>query len=175
MRTKEKKCKQCGNKFSPRNSFQKTCSVECAIEDGKKESKKVWNKEKKVRLEALMTASEWRNVLQKVFNTYIRERDKGKPCISCDRPVVNGHASHFWSVGSYPNLRFDEMNCHKSCNFCNLHLHGNLIEYALRLPKRIGQEEFDKLNERRNGKLKLTIPEIKELIEVYKQKTKDLK
>jgi hypothetical protein len=52
-------------------------------------------------------------------------------------------------------------------------LHGNIANYALRLPKRIGQYEFDLLNDNRNGApLKLTVDEIKEQIKAYKDKIK---
>jgi hypothetical protein len=41
------------------------------------------------------------------------------------------------------------------------------------LPIVIGDVEFDKLQAKRNEPLKLTILEIKELIELYKQKVKN--
>lgn len=172
-----KKCVICKTPFTPRfSSLQKVCeSPKCMIAFAEKQKKKDWEAEKKQRLEKLMTTSDWRNLLQKTFNTYIRERDKELPCISCGVNVTNGHASHFWSVGSYPNLRFDELNVHKSCEKCNTHLHGNLTEYALRLPIRIGQDKFDELSERRNKELKLSVDEIKDLIKVYREKIKELK
>jgi len=158
--------------------MQPVCeNPECMIEYSKRSRAKDWRVEKKERIEKLMTLSEWLQMLQTVFNTYIRVRDRYKPCVSCDVFIKegNGHASHFYSVGSYPNLRFDERNVHKSCERCNLHLHGNLVEYALRLPNRIGQDQFDALTSERHGKdLKLTIPEAKELIASYKAKIKEL-
>jgi hypothetical protein len=41
------------------------------------------------------------------------------------------------------------------------------------LPFVIGDVAFERLQEKRNDPLKLTIPEIKELIELYKQKVKN--
>src|SRR5690606_10781771 len=115
-------------------------------------------------------------LLQKVFNTYIRQRDKGQLCISCGCKVENGHASHMFSVGGNPNVRFNEDNSHLSCVECNLHKHGNLVEYALRLPERIGKERFEKLvNDSRQTVLKLSIPEIQEKITYYKNQIKLLK
>ena len=84
-------------------------------------------------------------------------------------------AGHFFSVGAYPNIRFNEDNIHGQCVFCNQHQHGATNEYAIRLPYRIGQERYDKLLISRNESNKLTTEEIKEKIKYYKDKTKTLK
>lgn len=173
---KEKPCKECGDMFTPYNSLQVVCSPKCASELAKK---KVWKQEKAKRIDKLRTRTEWLNLLQVVFNTYINARDfgSGKECISCGCTLVKGqvNASHFLPVGSYPNLRFNEDNCHSSCIHCNLFLHGNQFEYSLRLPKRIGEARYYALNELKNEPLKLTESEIKELIATYKDKIKSLK
>ena len=175
MKIKDKKCRECGVKFTPHNSLQIACSYPCAAIISKKKKDQEWQKEKKERKEALLTHSEWLNLLQKVFNAYIRARDKGNPCISCGCAVDNGHASHMFSVGGNPNVRFNEDNVHLACVECNLHKHGNLVEYALRLPERIGQERFEKLvSDSKQTVLKLSIPEIQEKIKHYKELTKSL-
>jgi hypothetical protein len=46
--------------------------------------------------------------LQKIFNEFIRLRDKGKPCISCGQPKDYLQAGHFYSVRMYDGLRFNE-------------------------------------------------------------------
>jgi len=173
---KDKKCKICAEQFIPSRPLQMVCTPACGFIYAKRQQKKNWMREKKVRKEKLMTRSDWMNLLQKVFNTYIRKRDEGKPCISCGTDLTNKkvHASHYFSVGAYPNLRFNEDNVHSSCDYCNLHLHGNHTEYSLRLPERIGKERLDELtNSRNKTALKITIDEIKELIKVYRQKTKE--
>jgi hypothetical protein len=174
----------CGNDFEPMNAYnstikQKQC-LQCLIKNGnekrKKDSKKDWQKEKKELKTKLKTHSEWLKELQTTFNTYIRERDKGKPCISCDRPLTSKYdASHYFSVGAYPNLRFNADNVHAGCVYCNQHLHGNISEYAIRLPYRIGQERYDNLLLARNEPLKLSTEEIKEKIAYYKEKIKFIK
>ncbi|WP_034752986.1 recombination protein NinG [Chryseobacterium daeguense] len=177
---KPKKCAVCGEEFIPFRTTQKVCSTTCAISFGKsniqKQEARAWQKEKKVRKEKLKTHKDWLQDLQKVFNEFIRERDKGLPCISCGCKIEgNGHASHFFSVGSHPNLRFNENNVHVSCVECNLHKHGNLAEYSIRLPKRIGLELYSNLVLHKNLALKLSVPEIKEKIEYYRKKIKELK
>ena len=179
------RCKNCKEVFKPRFFLQKYCleKDECikAFTDEAKTVKerkeaKEWSDEKKERKEALMSHSEWLKLLQVTFNTFIRLRDSGRECVSCGCKVDKGHASHFFATASHPNLRFDEDNVHLSCIEDNLHLHGNLIEYSLRLPKRIGQERYDALLDRsKKTVLKLSVPEIKEKINYYKQKIKELK
>lgn len=143
----------------------------------KKENAKAWQAEKKERKEKLLTTSDWLQLLQTVFNEWVRFRDAGLECVSCGCDMRNrkGNASHYFSVGSYPNLRIDEDNVHNGCVPCNQHKGGNLIEYGLRLPLRIGQERFEALKERRQQELKLTLPEIKELILDYRNRIRELK
>jgi hypothetical protein len=173
----QRKCLVCKDKFTPQNNTQIVCNPACAVEYMKKQRSKEWQKEKKVIKQSLETKKDVLKAAQIVFNTYIRLRDKGKPCISCDKPYREKdiNASHFYSVGAYPNLRFNEDNVHNSCIRCNKDLHGNINEYTLRLPNRIGIERYNKLVEDRNKPLKLSFDEAKELIAIYKQKIKELK
>ena len=171
------KCK-CGNEFEPmyRNEIlvSKLC-VQCLIDKGREKRKKQWRKEKTELKAKLKTKSEWLNDLQKTVNTYIRERDCGKPCISCDKPLRGKFdAGHYFTVGAYPNIRFDEYNIHGQCVECNQHKHGNITEYAIRLPYRIGQQRYDDLLMRRNDSNKLSVEDIKEKISHYKNLIKEL-
>jgi len=171
------KCK-CGKEFEPikRNGIivSRLC-ISCIIEKSRANKKKEWNKEKKKIKESLKTKSDYLNELQKVFNTFIRIRDKDKPCISCGRRLLGKYdAGHYFSVGAYPNLRFNELNVHGQCVHCNRDLHGNISEYSINLPKRIEIANFEKLKQERNNASHLTIEEVKELIVVYKKKIKEL-
>jgi hypothetical protein len=134
-----------------------------------------WQKEKKALKEKLMTKSDYLNICQKVFNTYIRTRDKDKNCISCNKKLVGKYdAGHFFSVGAYPNLRFNENNVFGQCVNCNRDKHGNVKEYDLRLQNILSIEEYNKLLNDRNKPALLTIEDIKELIAIYRVKTKEL-
>jgi hypothetical protein len=112
----------------------------------------------KARKEAIKTIPQLIKEAQVEFNAYIRERDKDKPCISCgicNPPMMPGgqwDAGHFLSRGAYPELRFDEDNCHKQCKSCNggggkfAHKARTVSEqYERNLPRRIGQERFERL------------------------------
>ena len=167
---KQKKCKECGSDYTPFKTTQVVCSPKCASILAEK---KVWKEKKKIMIENTRTRTEWLAILQVIFNKYIRERDKNRPCISCDKQLTGKFdAGHFFSVGSYPNLRFNENNVHGQCVFCNQHKHGNHIEYGTRLINRIGNLEYNKLFNSRGDALKLTLNEIQELIKVYKSKIK---
>lgn len=178
------KCKNCGDKFEQYKFNFRYCKKDECRNVGIAEllTKQRKAKDKKKRLESrkakesLLTHKDYLKLLQTAFNAYIRSRDRNLPCISCGRHInkTNTHASHYFSVGSYPNLRFNEDNVHSSCNHCNLHLHGNITEYSIRLPKKIGIERFEALKSSRNEPLKLTIPEIRELINKYKLEVKKM-
>ena len=169
---KKKKCKQCGEFFLPYNALQPVCSVSCLMEYNSERQVKKRVKEIK---QGLLKYSDHLNALQIVFNTYIRQRDKSLPCISCGCVTANKwDAGHFWAAGNYSFLRFNEDNVHKQCsNNCNIHLSGNHGEYRVRLIKKIGAERVQWLDDNRHQKLELTIPEIKILIQKYKQLIKD--
>jgi hypothetical protein len=170
---KNKNCKECGGLFKPFTSLQVCCSQECAIDLSKK---RVWKAEKQKMIDKARTRTEWLNLAQVTFNTYIRLRDKDKGCITCCKPFRDKYdAGHFFSVGSYPALRFNEDNVQGQCVSCNQHGHGMQSEYFIQLPTRIGLDRFNILLDQRKSVLKLSEVEIKELINVYKKKIKELK
>ena len=177
---KAKKCKWCKEAFIPVRPLQTVCGATCgyhlAMEQRRKVVVKSWKIEKAFTKEKLKTHKDYLKDLQKVFNTFIRLRDKHENCISCDCSMQNrkGDASHFFSVGGNANLRFDEDNVHLSCVTCNQFRHGNIAEYAVRLPGRIGKKRFEQLQERRNAVSKLSINEIKAKVFYYKEKVKEL-
>ena len=179
MGLNKRKCKQCGEVFQKKQPLQFVCSPICSIEYAKKQRKKAdkieWQKRKKAIKEKLKTKQNYENELQVVFNTFIRWRDQNQNCISCDKPTKGKcDAGHYFPVGSYKNLRFNESNVHKQCVHCNQHKHGNLNEYTINLPIRIGQERFDALLKERLVNRHYSIPELIELKVVYKSKIKNL-
>lgn len=172
---KPKKCKNCKVEFSPYRPLQIVCSLKCTLEHNDKKQDQKKRKEKQQAKKELMTKSDWIKLTQQVFNKYIRLRDKDQPCISCDKDLTEKYdAGHYFSCGAYPNLRFEELNTHGQCVRCNQHLHGNITEYSIRLKDRIGEKAFSQLIGIRNKYQNYSIPELKELITLYKQKIKDL-
>jgi hypothetical protein len=132
-------------------------------------------KRQKQRKEELMTLQDYLKIAQQVFNKYIRERDKHHACISCGKEI-NGvkHASHYLSAGGHSNVRFHEDNVWVSCYKCNVMLSGNQIKYRIRLIDKIGVKRVEWLESNSSITKKWTIDEIKNIIEIYKNKIKEL-
>lgn len=172
-----KKCKYCKEEFKQFKSTQVVCSYECTVELAKLRVEKVealkWVKEKRERKEALKTKSDWLKEVQVIFNKFIRLRDKGLNCISCNKTAKKENAGHYRSRGGNPELALDELNCHLQCEYCNTFLHGNLIDYRINLIKKVGIENVEWLEGKHEPK-HYSIEELKELKEVYKQKIKEL-
>ena len=174
MKNKLIKCKICETKFECFNSLRPYCSYECGAKYAVKlqENKKAkdWKVKKADMKSNLLTHKDYIKMLQVVFNTYIRERDKDLPCVSCNTfHCEEFHAGHYLA-STYQYHRFNPTNVHKQCSRCNTHLRGNLIPYRIELIKRIGLNEVEYLENSRHMMLEITIPELKEKIKEYKQK-----
>lgn len=176
---KPKSCKACGNDFIPRRPMQKVCpKYECVIKYGLERKRKAFAKKaaKDKREYYDNDKPTWSKKVQKVFNEYVRLRDKDDPCISCQRHHTGQyHAGHFRSVGATGDaLRYNEDNCHKQCSVCNNYKSGNLTEYENNLIKKIGVNRVEAL--KNNNKVrKYTVDELKELHQKYSGLVKELK
>jgi len=176
------RCKYCKNKFEVKHFNRKFCyEYECidkATKDILKTSKSVkakeWKQRKTKKKESLKTKQDYQRELQTIFNKYIRLRDKDEVCISCDRPLSSKYdAGHYRSVGSCPELRFEENNVHAQCVYCNQHLHGNLINYRKGLLERYGLAVVEWLEIDHEPK-HYSIEDLKEKKEYYKRLIKEL-
>tara|TARA_R110002110_G_scaffold107847_9_gene269742 strand:- start:7792 stop:8310 length:519 start_codon:yes stop_codon:yes gene_type:complete len=170
------RCKNCKEKFEAVHFNQKYCfKSECSKVWIDKAKEHNWKKEKKILKDELETVQSLTKKAQRYFNTYIRERDKHKLCISCEKPLERKFdAGHYFST-NHKNVTFNENNVHGQCVFCNQHQHGNLLNYQIGIEKRIGGEELLKLHEEAHKIRKFTREELKEIIELYKQKKKKFK
>ena len=190
---KSKRCRApgCGQRFKPIMSTQKVCSVACAIaisKDSKlqkiaaKAITKQARQDLQGRRERLKTRREHMAEAQAVFNVYIRERDAGLPCISCDsqpndNDLITGSrwdAGHYRSIGACPELRFEPLNVHRQCVKCNRNLSGNAVEYRIRLVRRIGADQVEWL-EGHHQPQRLTIENLQAIKTLYRQKLNDLR
>lgn len=170
------KCKQCKQKFEPKWFNQRYCMVndECIKHFAEQTKLKAWNERKKKVKNDLLTVQDYLKLAQQVFNRFIRERDKGKPCISCGAKagkytITAGH--YFPSTNK--SVTFNEDNLHGQCWYnCNSSKSGNLAEYRIGLVERIGIERLEKLELESRKTKKYTIEELKEMIETYKEKLK---
>lgn len=174
------KCKSCREKFARQSPWQVACSPDCAEKLVKSKKEKAERKADKAKKDRLKTRSDYIKDAQTVFNAFIRERDKNQPCISCGTPLAQAavgggfDCGHYRSVGSAPNMRFNEANAHGQCKQCNRYLSGNAIEYRRGLISRYGVSFVDVVESNQSVQ-KFTIDDLKAIIAYYKLKLKEIK
>jgi hypothetical protein len=182
---KEKSCKSCRIKFVPTRPLQVVCSPGCAYslvmknkEKEKKKEVKDWNKEKRERKDKLKTLSDYEAEARKVFQKWIRERDKNLPCISCNKSTSKiWDGGHLFKAELYSGLMFDERNVHKQCRKCNYYFGGNEAGYKDGLDQRYGPEFVDALEKDKDGKrvYKYSKEELIQIKKTYQKKYNEIK
>ena len=198
MAVSKRKCKQCGEYREaaagvkvPSGWF---CSndhaVAFAMDSAKKKrdraiakqrseivkKEKAERQEHKQRVSDVKPLSYWMKRAQAAFNAWIRERDSGKPCVSCGHPDDGSrqrHASHYRSVGACSFLRFNELNVNASCSICNNWLSGNIGNYRVELINRIGIERVEWLECQPKTK-RWTREELQDVERIYKERLRAL-
>jgi hypothetical protein len=155
--------------FLQKNCFDPNCVTEWINEVKQKN----WQKKKAKLKMDLMTIQDYIKLAQQVFNKYIRLRDAGNVCISCQKKPLKENAGHFYNANNHWSVRFNELNVHLQCEHCNTYLSGNLIEYRKQLINKIGIEQLTLLELEANKTRKFTIEELKEIINTYKKKIKN--
>lgn len=172
----------CGSRFEPQRLGQKVCSPACAIavapanhDRARKAIAQRERREIRVRKKAIKGRGEYLKEAQAAFNAYIRERDRGLPCISCGRHHQGQyHSGHYRTVGANPELRFEPLNAHKQCAPCNNHKSGDIVNYRINLVAKIGAEAVAWLEGPHEPK-KYTIEELQAIKAQYRAMTRELK
>jgi len=117
--------------------------------------------------------------LDAIFSQYIRLLGTDKywncECVTCWdikhwKEMQNGH---FISRSNY-KYRWDEKNCHVQCMRCNVFLSWNYINYTLFMQKYLWEDEVERMVYDKQL-IKITTPEIEEMIEHYKKCVAELK
>jgi hypothetical protein len=202
-KVRTRRCKVCKEPFTPfRSTLQRDCGkFECqhalALKHAEKERR---NRDKAERLaktrerksdrekrEAMKPIKRLKAEAQAAFNEYIRERDADLPCVSCgitNPPMTPGgqwDAGHFKSRGAFPELAFDEDNCHKQCKSCNagggrFSAKARTVNaaYEVELLRRIGFDRLSRLSELHEVK-PLEREELKFIRDKYRRLTKELR
>jgi hypothetical protein len=178
MANSKRKCKYCGRYTPewikvPAGTF---CTMDHALEFASQPKNKERAADKRHAAKKQKIRDEdrgyWLKKAQASFNAFIRARDKNLPCISCGRHHTGQyHAGHYRTVGANPELRFEELNCHKQCSACNNYLSGNLVNYRINLLEKIGENSLDWVEGPHDPK-RYTIEELKEIDKGYREKAK---
>lgn len=178
-----KKCRVCRETFTPRKALQVVCSPNCALLHAKQKRERERKALDKIERKAIREAkervkprSEYMKEAQSVFNSWVRARDAGLPCISCGTTAnVQYAAGHYRTTQAAPELRFEPLNVHRQCNRnCNMGKSGNIIEYRVGLVARIGAEAVAWLEGRHEPK-HYSIDDLKAIKAEYQQKLRELK
>lgn len=133
-------CRSCFNNWIVSTEKGKEFLRGQIIPKAKKDVRQKKKAEKKKAKEKLKTLGDYKKEARRVFQKYIRERDKDLPCISCGNYSDLVDAGHYFKAETHTGLIFDERNCHSQCRRCNRYLGGNLIEYRKGLVKRKGED-----------------------------------
>ena len=188
---KVKACKVCGSGFTPARAMQVACSVRCASSvaqirrakmqaRAERDAAREDRRRTKERKEALKTIPDLLKEAQTACNAYIRERDHGKPCISCGAlPGSQEYggavdAGHYRSTGAAGHLRFRLDNIHGQCKRCNRYLSGNAVEMRRGMIERIGLKAVEAL-EADNSTRKWSRQELIDIKTLFKKRRKELK
>lgn len=188
QRIRARKCKACRQPFTPARPGMLVCSPACAEVHGKAltaKAERVASKAKrtadKARLVELKPLKWWRAKAKVRMHAYVRARDEGKECASCDTILVvlgriggDYDAGHFRPVGLAKNLEFDPRNVWGQCKPCNDRKRGNFQEYERRLRLREGDAFVDALLAD-NAPRHLKIHDLRALDEHYKEQLRQLK
>jgi ssDNA-binding Zn-finger/Zn-ribbon topoisomerase 1 len=110
----------------------------------------------------------------------LRAASEGKLiCYTCNKPLVlkssDCQLGHFLSRGAYPGLTFHSDNSRVQCYRCNVHLHGNVIEFRERLINEIGYNKVTALELSRHTQVKWSRSDFHEMIDRFSAEIKDLK
>jgi hypothetical protein len=114
-----------------------------------------------------------------VFSLYIRQRDAdiyGRvKCFTCSKIDVykNMDAGHFITRAK-ASTKFDELNVMPQCKACNIFGQGKQFEFGLKLDSIYGKGTAEGLLFKSKMLCKRDRYDYQNLIEVYKQKLKDL-
>ena len=197
MANSKKKCRHCKTYERVETGIEigtsfyccEECKVEFALSSGKNAYKKiVATVEKKQRTytrkrkKEMLTRSDWIKKVKKACHKYIRLRDNGKKCVTCDkmlmitgRPGGDYDAGHYRSVGSAKHMEFHTLNIHGQCKKCNNPTWGGHDKdvYTKELIKRIGPGLVDKINSDQRDR-KYTIQDLERLEQLFKDKVKAL-
>lgn len=187
-------CRICKEMFQPRKALQNVCSFDCEVKLGIIMAERSKNRREKAervaevasrkiikgKLEAMKTRSQLIKALGLAFRAWVRARDEGRPCISCDKILTKTgklggdyDAGHYRSVGSAKHLEFDERNVHGQCKYCNDALKSNPQGYRPRLIQRIGMEAVEALEADQEDR-KYSKDDLRNMKAHYVQKLKEL-
>ena len=147
---KEKKCKECSNKFTPQRPLQYLCSIECSIKDARKKQAKKEKKAVNDKINAMKPeakATDYKKYLQNEINLLSRKIDAKFEfdCIDCLKSFNEQQvdACHLISRKKNGTLKYNLHNLHSGHNHCNVYNSEHESNYKKGLVIRYGKEYLE--------------------------------
>jgi len=154
---KMKRCKICGDKFTPYRTTQPTCKGECEYKYGMMKLKQQKQraikegKENTRQQKAKVYSNEYKTDLQNEINRLARMIDErfNYACVDCGKVIryrgndsqrMDANGSHLHNVSGNENIRYNLHNIHTSKIKCNKWEGGRKEDYKLGLICRYGTE-----------------------------------
>ncbi len=142
MKQTTRKCKYCLERYTPKYSTTEPCpKYECRLKHLEANTAKINRANKAIARNEIKSYAQRLGEAKKVFQKWIRLRDKDKPCISCgtiSSSVWDG--GHFKKAELYSGVIFHEHNVNIQCGKCNRFLGGNELNYRTGLIAKIGEQ-----------------------------------
>ena len=138
---------------------------------------KVWDK--KLKKKKIETKSQVIKKLDKVFSQYIRLSKSDEnwiwTCYTCWKKDHRKHLQnwHFFSRARY-NTRWEERNCEIQDYSCNIIRSWNYIVYTRKKLKERWEKLFNEREQFSKQLSKFKITDLREKLEYYKEKVKEL-
>ena len=117
MKEIKRKCKYCLERYTPKYSTTEPCpKYECRLKHLEVNTAKINRANKAIARNEIKSYAQRLGEAKKVFQKWIRLRDKDKPCISCgtiSSSVWDG--GHFKKAELYSGVIFHEHNVNIQC------------------------------------------------------------
>lgn len=175
MLQKPKKfCKTCEKK--PRHPWRTECPT-CINKKQREKAREQMRKKKektKIRKQKIADSKRFsrQNLIKeadRVFSLYIRERDRGKPCVTCGNSWEENHQCGHFISRRFLNTRWTERNAHGQCPKCNMWGAGEQYLHSQAVERMYGEWTAERLQKLANSTEKVTDDEILEIIRKYYQ------
>lgn len=168
----QKPCKTCWkNPRHPQRTECLACINRKQREKAREQLRKKKEKEKNRKTKKLENKRFSRQNLIKeadrVFSIYIRERDRGVPCITCWKSWEENHQCGHFMSRRHLATRWTEKNAHGQCPKCNMWGAGEQYLHALAIEKKYGEWTAERIKNLAESTDKVTDDEVLEVIRKY--------
>ena len=160
------------------NSMSKCCSLLCERKHRanlkKTNDEKVKVKKEKVKTKKAFSRSKLVKEADRVSSLYVRERDRGKPCITCWVEWNESHQNWHFASRRHLNTRWIEKNQHGQCCKCNCWGAGEQYLYSVAIDRLYGEGTANQIMRLAQSTDKTTDEEILGYIRIYYRLLSDM-